>query len=164
MGETAGKRKRWREVNRKLRKETTSPRKIMESDQGQVGAAIRREIRSKETCHTKGWRCTLMGLERAWESWSLEANCKAEAGKTEFGGWKNTNVGKSPKAVSCIGLGHVAPLLFLPFLVPSGYLHYSLVPTAQGQTLSMYLKGHKASFPNKVWPFMVLSWPMAGFT
>ena len=41
-------------MNRKLRKETTSPRKIMESDQGQVGAAIRREIRSKETCHTKG--------------------------------------------------------------------------------------------------------------
>ena len=26
----------------------------MESDQGQVGAAIRREVRSKETCHTKG--------------------------------------------------------------------------------------------------------------
>lgn len=41
-------------MNRKLRKETTYPRKIMKSDQGQVGTAIRREIRSKETCHTKG--------------------------------------------------------------------------------------------------------------
>lgn len=52
--ETAGRRKRQRDMNRKLRKETTSLRKIMQSDQGQVGMAVRREIRSKETCHIKG--------------------------------------------------------------------------------------------------------------
>lgn len=82
--EIAGRRKRRREVNRKLRKETISLRKIMQTGSaGSVGGGGGRclsEEKSdpKRPATLRVGETLCLSLEWAWRSWTLEATYKAD--------------------------------------------------------------------------------------
>lgn len=68
---------------------------------------VRREIRSKETCHIKGWRDTLLELGMGMEKLDTGGNLQ---GRQSLERLRNINMGKSPKTIPHIELSHILSL------------------------------------------------------